>query len=197
MTEKTKKLFWAKMKIWWKTGFPLKLGLLPEDATLIEGQGLSGAFVGGTIWLHPGLLDDDHAFTGILEHELLHAKYAIISAKPGYRKHILALAGQVALDHLCNSEGYGDLLELYAKTHVNLCEEALVRAIENRALSHVPIICQAEKILKRPGGWNPLNLFRLLVWVPFIVWTRPTEQFQWFPKNACSNSAHATGSFDG
>ena len=182
----------ARVKIWWQTGLPIRLGI--DNGSFMndfEDIGdLGGAFDGRTIWINERVFDEPDWQTRtawLLRHEILHAKIAAIRCAQtswlGRRRWNLVC--QAAIDAWALSQEHPDLTELaalldqYEDSCFDDIEEALVRIIQLLEDGHpLPTAQSLEKaliILAWPGGLNPLNIVRILAWLPWVGWTVRTS----------------------
>jgi hypothetical protein len=178
----------AKLKIWWRTGFPIVLGIAPPKTLgAVEGIGdLDGLFLGNTIWIDKSVFSvpqGPETAAWVIAHEILHAKIAIIrmqqhSPLGRYRYRILSKAAADALDLACDHPDLTDLAEIlrkYAKSGFDENEEALVRIVqmimEGCDLPQSPALKKAARLLARPWGINPAYLLRIALSLPICIWT--------------------------
>lgn len=178
----------AKLKIWWRTGFPIVLGIAPPKTLgAVAGVGaLDGLFLGNTIWIDKSVFSvpqGPETAAWVIAHEILHAKIAIIrmqqhSPLGRYRYRILSKAAADALDLAYDYPDLTDLAEIlrkYAKSGFDESEEALVRLVqmimEGCDLPQSPTLKKAAKLLGRPWGINPAHLLRIALSMPICIWT--------------------------
>jgi hypothetical protein len=180
--------FRAKLKIWWQTGFPIRLGISEPGALgSITGIGdLEGAFFGVTIWINRAVFYSLHGpeiAEWIIDHEILHAKIAIrrvqINSWIGrHRYSILCNAAADALDLAYHDPVLAELAEIlskYSETEYDAGEEALVRIVQmilaGYDLPQSSALKKAVKLLGRPWGRNPVYLLRIALSLPICIWT--------------------------
>lgn len=175
----------AKLKIWWRTGFPIVLGIAPPKTLgAVAGIGaLDGLFLGNTIWIDKSVFSapqGPETAAWVIAHEILHAKIAIIrmqqhSPLGRYRYRILSKAAADALDLAYDHPDLAEILRKYAKSGFDESEEALVRIvqmiIEGCDLPQSPALKKAARLLARPWGKNPAHLIRIALSLPICMWT--------------------------
>lgn len=178
----------AKLKIWWESGFPIRLGIAEPGALgSIGGIGdLEGAFFGATVWINRAVFCSPHGpeiAEWIIDHEILHAKIAIrrmqVNSWIGrYRYGILCNAANDALDLAYHDPALAELTEIlgkYSETEYDVGEEALVRIVQiilaGYDLPQSTALRKAVKLLGRPWGRNPVYLLRIALSLPICIWT--------------------------
>ena len=160
-----------KLRIIWRTGLPMRVGLFNPGSEIVPGIPAIGAFQSDTVWLDRTLLKDPLRLRDVVEHEVLHVRCAML--RRSVRKSgILQRAGVSAYALLSAEHEMGQLLQRYENAGQDAHEEALVILVGSGARVVCPEIKKATQLLRLSAGWNPLNLLRALYWLPVIVWTR-------------------------
>jgi hypothetical protein len=177
----------ARLRIWWQTGMPLRLGVTAEPRFCV-GNGLvaDAAFVDGVRWLHERVFegpDWEARAEWLLRHEILHAKISVarLATRSWLGKRRLALLAAAARDALRLAHSTPSLIQLssllnaYREAGLDEVEEALVRYVEILAANkEAPVTLKllgARRVLNGPWGWSPLKLFRTVLWLPVCGWT--------------------------
>lgn len=160
-----------KLRIIWRTGLPLRVGLFNPGSGIVPGIPAIGALHGDTIWLDRTLLKDPLRLRNVVEHEVLHVRCALLR-RSVRKSQILQRAGASAYALASADHEMGQLLQRYENAGQDAHEEALVILVASGARVACPEVKKAAQLLRLSAGCNPLNLLRALCWLPVIVWTR-------------------------